>query len=254
LNISEISSGTFEQIEFSSYLFKGYWPGQEEVKYYWLNYIINDLYSYRRETYEHSLRNIIENKNLIENKRNGLIEKYNLNDFYESGEFKLVYPADNDKDLNILVPFSLNYYQVCFAIQIIENLTKSKVSKISLWYFKHDLFFSNMYSEVKIAIDDSVEKYKNHSFISKDKFFSVKPTSINNWYEELPEFQKYINEVIKKDLADWPECPTCEDKNDLIDLRQRIGRELWSCEHCGHIIDRFGNCDSVDCDICEKIT
>lgn len=251
-NLSEITARTIKEIEFRSYVFKGVRPGQEEVKYYWLNYIIGNLYSYKRETYEESVRNIIENENLIGNKRNGLIEKYNAHDFYDSGEFKLVYPADKNQKLNILVPYSLNYYQVYFATQIIENLTKSKVSKISLWYFKHDLFFTNMYSEVNIAIDDKVDKHKDHPFITNDEFLSLKPVSIENWYEEIPEFQNYIEEVVQKDLASWPSCPTCGDKKELIDGRQEIGRELWFCEQCGHMIDRFGNCDSEKCETCEE--
>ena len=250
-NISENTEPTIEKVEFRSYMFKGFWPGQEEVKYYWLNYILNNLYSYKSETYEESIRNIIENENLIHNKRRGLIEIYNSSDFYDTGEFKLAYPGDKN-NLNILVPYSLSYYQVYFATQIIENLTKSKVNKISFWYFKHDPFFSNTWREVSIAIDDDVDKYKNHPHITKDKFLNLKPSSFENWYEEIPVFQNYIQDVIQEDLANWPECPICGEKNDLIDERQAIGRELWFCEPCGHMIDRFGNCDLDVCETCEK--
>ena len=250
-NISENTEATIEKVEFRSYMFKGFWPGQEEVKYYWLNYILNNLYSYKSETYEESIRNIIENENLIHNKRSGLIEIYNSSDFYDTGEFKLAYPGDK-KNLNIFVPYSLSYYQVYFATQIIENLTKSKVNKISFWYFKHDPFFSNTWREVTIAIDDDVDKYKNHPYITKDKFLNLKPSSFENWYEEIPVFQNYIQDVIQEDLANWPECPICGEKNDLIDERQAIGRELWFCEPCGHMIDRFGNCDLDVCETCEK--
>jgi hypothetical protein len=231
----------FDDVTFGSFMLKGHWPGQEEVKYYWLKNIVNYPGSFISRSWEDTTREIIENKNPP-----WIIDQFNKNDFFDDGEFKITYPGDHSKNLNILVPYSLNYYQIEFAIQVIENVSKSKVSKISFWYFTHFLFFGNDYCKVEIGVDDN-DKYNHHPFILKKDFLNLKFSSFENWYENIPEFQNYINQKNDEARAKYPKCATCENSDNVID--QTLFGYYW-CSHCEHAIDYDGSCISENCQTC----
>ena len=236
-HLSNDSSNDYTEVKFRSFMMKGSFPGPGEVKDYWLSYIVKYPYSFQYSKWENSIREIIENKFLQ------IIDKFNENDFYDNGEFKLTYPGDSNKNLNICIPYSLNYFQVEFAIQVIEKITKSKVAKISLWYFTHDIFFTDMYSEVIIAIDDNVNKHNDLPFISKENFLNFKFSSFENWYREIPEFKNYIDQI---DI-NTSQCQTCGDSI------YEPGGANWWCIRCEHLIDKEGNYISDECQTWEII-
>jgi hypothetical protein len=244
-NLPDVDSHYFEDIIFRSYETKGslFSPGLKEVKYYWLNYINQVFRDYYR-SWEESIRYIIDSVG-----QPNIIEEFKRFDFNESGEFKLTYLGDNEKGLNLLVPFSLSYHQIEFAISLIENITQSSVSKITFWYFTFDPFDSGLYHAIHIAVDDDPNKHGDHPYISKESFLNISTKSDEKWYNQIPVFKEYVDEIDKEDFANWPDCNKCGDKNDVSDERRKTGRDLWFCAHCEHLIDGDGNCAS-DCEDC----
>lgn len=235
----------FEYISFSSFTMKGVWPGPEEVKYYWLNYIVKDFMP-NNYTWDDTVKQIIDYGNGAQ-----IIEEYKSFDFEESGEINLVYPGDFNKKLNIRVPFSLSYDQIEFSVNLIEKITKSIVNKITLWYFTFDSFDQGLYNDIHIAVDDDLNKHEELPSISKESFLNLKLRSDEKWYNQIPVFKEYVDEIDKEDYDNWPDCKKCGDKNDVSDERRNSGRDLWYCSHCEHYIDRFGNCES-DCEDCKE--
>ena len=245
-NLSENYFEYFENIDFRSYETKGslFHQGLEEVKDYWLNYINNEFrYNY---SWEETIRSIINSVGQPK-----IIEDYNRYDFHKSGEFKLTYFGDNEKGLNLFVPFSLSYFQIEFAINLIEKISKSTINKITFWYFTFDPFDSGLYHAIHIAVDDDPNKHGEHPYISKESFLKLNVKSDEKWYNQIKEFKDYVDEIDAEDFANWPDCNKCGDKNDVSDERRNSGRDLWYCSHCEHYIDRFGNCAS-DCKDCKE--
>jgi DNA polymerase III epsilon subunit-like protein len=234
----------FEYIKFSSYTMKGVWPGPEEVKYYWLNYIVND-FMFNNYAWDDSVRQIIDYGNGAR-----IIEEYESFDFNKSGKFKLVYPGDYKEKLNIRVPSSLSYAQIEFSVKLIEKITESIVSKITFWYFNFNPFDQGLYHEIHIAVDDDPNKHDQLPYISKESFLNLNIRYDDKWYNQIPEFKDYVDETDAVDFANWPDCKKCGNKNDVIDDRDS-GRDLWFCLQCGHYIDCFGNCAS-DCENCKE--
>ncbi len=246
-NLPNKDSQFFEDIEFRSYETKGgiFSPGLKEIKDYWLKYIVRE-FRYNIQSWEDSVRRIIDPVGQPK-----IIEEFKRFDFYESGEFKLTYLGDNDNGLNLLVPYSLRYYQIEFAVNLIEKITKSSISKITFWYFTFDPFDSGLYHAIHIAVDDDPQKHGEHPFISKESFLNLNIRSDEKWYNQIPVFKEYVDEIDKEDYDNWPDCKKCGDKNDVSDERRNSGRDLWYCSHCEHYIDRFGNCES-DCEDCKE--
>jgi len=244
--LPEDDSLYLKDIEFRSYETKGglFSPGLYEVKYYWLNYI-NQVFGYYYQSWEECIRNIIDSVG-----QPNIIEEFKSFDFYKSGEFKLTYLGDNEKGLNLLVPFSLSYFQIEFAINLIEKISKSTINKITFWYFNFDPFDSGLYHAIHIAVDDDPNKHGEHPYISKESFLNLNIRYVDKWYNQIPEFKDYVDEIDAEDFANWPDCKKCGDKNDVSDKRRHTGRELWYCSHCEHYIDRFGNCES-ECEDCK---
>jgi DNA polymerase III epsilon subunit-like protein/ribosomal protein L37AE/L43A len=247
-NLPDEDSLHLRNINFRSYETKGglFSPGLCEVKYYWLNYI-NQVFGYYYQSWEECIRNIIDSVG-----QPNIIEEFKSFDFYESGEFKLTYLGDNEKGLNLLVPFSLSYFQIEFAINLIEKISKSTINKITFWYFNFDPFDSGLYHAIHIAVDDDPNKHGEHPYISKESFLNLNIRYDDKWYNQIPELKDYVDEIDAEDFANWPDCKKCGDKNDVSDERRHTGRELWYCSHCEHLIDQDGDCVSDECETCTK--
>ena len=221
-------------VDFCSFAMKGYFPGPKEIKDYWLAYVNDNPYSFQHNSWEEAIRTSIEGPF-----NQGILDDFKGYHFFEDGSFNLTWGGDNK--INIRVSYLLNYYQVVFAIQVIEKLTHCKVTKISLWYFTYELSV-NMHSEVVMAVDDNPDKHKGHPFITKEKLLDLKVYSFENWYKEIDEFKNYIAKIDE----DTFECLSCGES-----IYDPGNTNFW-CSLCRHYIDRNGNCISDDCESCEN--
>jgi DNA polymerase III epsilon subunit-like protein len=221
-------------VDFRSFAMKGYIPGPEEVKDYWLAYVNDNPYSFQHNSWEQAIRRSIEGPF-----NQGILDDFKGHHFFEDGSFDLTWGGDNK--INICVSYLLNYYQVVFAIQVIEKLTHCKVTKISLWYFTYELSV-NMHHEVVMAIDDIPDKHEGHPFVTKEKLLDLKVSSFEDWYKEIEEFKNYIEKIDN----DTFECLSCGESI------YEPGKTYFWCWLCKHYIDRNGNCISDDCETCTK--
>lgn len=279
----------YHSLAFDSFLINDDIFTSGEVKYYWLNYILNDPYSFENTTWKDSIEKIIEDFFT-----NSLADEFNKNDFYNGEEFRLTCNENLSKKVSILVPYSLQSFQVEFAIQLIEKLTKSKVSKIFLFYFTDNPACADFYYNITIAIDDNKDKFEDHPCILSHKFLNHEFSSSNNWFREVSEFESYIN-VIDSNTFECPNCGgpiykneekyyyderdfclRCGEYVELIETVDNIkGQDIknnfseckkcgdsndvidteagyWWCKRCEHYIDHEGNCISNDCKTCEN--
>jgi len=251
-DLPDEDSYSFEDISFSSFTFEGKsllgdWPGPKEVKCYWLNYIVKDFISIQC-SWEDSVRQIIDSLN---GESSQIINEFESDNFDQNGKFEVTYLNNYNQKLNILVPYSISYSQIEFAINFIEKITRSRVSKITFWYFTFDPFDSGLYHSIKIAVDDDPLKHGELPSISKESFFNIRFTTDEDWYNQIPVFTEFVDRIDKEDYDNRPDCKKCGDKNDVSDERRNSGRDLWYCSHCEHYIDRFGNCES-DCEDCKE--
>ena len=214
---------------------KGYLPGPEEVKDYWIAYTTKFPYDYQFDSWEYSIRRMIEGPF-----QNRIMNDFKESHFHEDGKFNLSWGGD--KKINIRVPFTLNYYEVKYAINVIEKLTNCTVTKISLWYFTHEISHSEMEREVVLAFDDHPNKHKDCPFIFREKFLNLKISSFENWYKEISEFKNSISEIDNNTI----ECISCG-----VSIYNSGGKIFW-CSYCKHDLDREGNCVSANCETCEK--
>jgi DNA polymerase-3 subunit epsilon len=219
-------------IDFRSFLLSKYFNGPQELRVYWINNIVK---------FSHNPNDSLEinTKNLLNNIfRRQILNDFDINHFNDQGKFILNYP---ENDLNIAVPSFLDYYQVLFAIRIIEEFTVHKVSKISLTYYTYDPDI-NIGNSVWVAFDDCIDKHKGRPVISKNKFLNFKFLSYKNWFKEIPEFNDYINQRDN----DTYECKSCGDSIYAPD-----GSNSW-CSFCQHSIDKEGKCISDNCESCNN--
>jgi hypothetical protein len=225
---------------FHSFTYTGKGNGPKELRDYWLNYILNqNPWFDRNNSLEFSAKKIL----------NSLFDRQILNEFnkfahfYEDNNFKFILNKGNweNMNLNICVPYCLNYIQIEFAIRVIQELTNHRVSKISLWYFTYDLSVDK-YSEIYMALDDRIDKHKGHPFITIGRFHELHIKSYENWYKEFPEYKNYIAEIDNNTF----ECISCGES--IFDS----GASYWRCSICDHYVDREGNCITDDCDTCKK--
>ncbi len=228
-------------VRFCSFTYTGTSNGPKELRDYWLNFIIK-----QNPWFDKSLSIEIGAKNILDSLfERSIIKEFNKNaHFYENKNFKFILNKGQwgTENVNIRVPFSLNYAQIEFAIHIIEKLTNCCVSKISLWYFTYDLSV-DMYSEIYFALDDRIDKHEGHPFISKSRFLEQEIKSHKNWYKEFSEFKKYIHDIDSNTFS----CVSCG-----ISIYDSEGSVYWWCEICTHYVDREGNCVSDDCVTCEN--
>lgn len=225
---------------FYSYTYTGTGNGPKELRDYWLNYILNqNPWFDRNNSLEFSAKKLL---NSLYDRQ--ILKEFNkFAHFYEKNEFKFILNKGQwaNNNLNIRVPFSLNYIQIEFAIRVIEQLTNHKVTKISLWYFTYDLSF-DMYSEIYIALDDRINKHDGHPFISKRRFHELEVESYKNWYQEVSEFTNYIEEIDNNTF----QCFSCGES--IYDS----GKTSCRCSYCNHYVDREGKCISINCESCKK--
>ncbi len=210
--------------------------GPKELRYYWLNYIIKQSPWFDRNlSLEDNAKDILDSvfQRQIINEFKQFAHFENRNNF----KFILNKGQRGNMNLNIRVPYCLNYVQIEFAIRVIEKLTNHKVSKISLWYFTY-----GMSSEIYMALDDRIDKHKGHPFITIARFHAFQIKSHENWFREFPEFKNYIDEIDNNTF----ECKSCGES--IFDS----GNIYWRCSFCDHYVDREGNCISEDCENCEK--
>ena len=234
-DLSDKIANGLAEVGFRSFAMKGYFPGPEEVKDYWLDYIAKNPYNFQYTSWEDSIRKMIEGPF-----RGQIMNNFQKHHFSEDGKFSLTWGGD--RKINIRVPYTLNYYEVKYAIDVIEKLTHCEVTKISLWYFTYDIFVANMYSEVVMAVDDDPDKHEGHPFIPKNEFLNFKFSSYESWFREIPEFKEYVNQIDYNTF----ECQSCGSSHFYSpDLHQS-----WHCHDCNHYIDRQGKCIS-DCN-CQK--
>jgi hypothetical protein len=232
--LSDEIADYLHDVKFRSFAMKDYLPGPEEVKDYWLAYVSQFPYTFQNESWEKSIRALIEGPF-----NHDILDDFKGYHFFEDGKFYLSWGGDNK--INICVPYLLNYYQVVYAIHVIEKLTDCKVTKISLWYFTYELS-CNIHYDVVMAVDDNPDKHKGHPFTSKENFLNLKISSIENWYREIDEFKDYIEKIDN----DTFECLSCG---------QNIyepGKTFFWCCLCSHFIDRNGICITDNCESCEK--
>jgi DNA polymerase-3 subunit epsilon len=226
---------------FASFSHTGTRRGPEELRYYWLNYIIKQSPWFDRNL---SLEDIA--KDILDSvfQRQIINEFKQFAHFEKLNNFKFILNKGQweNMNLNIRVPYCLNYVQIEFAIRVIEKLTNHRVSKISLWYFTYDLSLGEMYSEIYMALDDRIDKHKGHPFITIGRFHTIKIKSYENWYKEFPEFKNYIDEIDNNTFN----CKSCG--KSIFDS----GNKNWRCSFCNHLVDRNGNCISVECETCEN--
>ncbi len=245
-----IDDDLFEYLNFRSKTMNGFSNGPEVVKYYWLNYITEHPNRFINRSKEESFRKIIEDYLF---RGDSILYKFNKTDFYYSGEFNLTYPADSFKKLIITVPYTLTFYEIEFAIEVIEKITKSKVSKISLWYFTCILSISNMNHEVEIAIDENKNTNEVNNYITKENFLKIKFSSSKYWYEEVHEFQEYINLISANSRANYPICKTCDNKDYVIFDKDYDDFSLYCCDYCGEdILLYYENDEENDFPSCKK--
>jgi DNA polymerase-3 subunit epsilon len=290
-NISDDELDWLYKIEFESYLINERRSGHEEVKFYWLNYILDYPYSVQHRVWDESIRKILENKT-----PHFIFDTFNKKDFDENGNFILL-PNYKSKKSSIRVPYSLDLYQIEFAIKLIEYNTNSKVDKISLWYRTDDKFITdmNIHQRVYIAIDDKIiDNHYESPLISKEEFLNIKFTSKHDWYKEISQFKNYIQKIDIETRANYPSCqlcsksddvtyddvygginyyycssckvdftdeyddnqtlfylPKCINCNENINVVDRLDYDLW-CSECNHDIDLQGNCISEHCETCSK--
>ena len=239
-NLSSDNLYDITGICFHSFTYTGTGNGPKELRDYWLNYIVNqNPWFDRKNSLEFSAIKIL---NSLSDRQ--ILKEFNeFAHFYDNSEFKFILNKGQwaNNNLNICVPFSLNYIQIEFAIRVIEQLTNHKVSKISLWYFTYDLSF-DMYSEIYIALDDRIDKHEGNPFISKKRFLELEVESYKDWYKEVPEYSNYIKEIDDNTF----QCLSCGDS--IYDS----GKTSLRCSVCNHYVDRDGNCISDDCESCEK--
>ena len=231
-NLSDEIGNNLTNVVFCSFEMKGYLTGPKEVKDYWLAYVSKYPYSFQDESWEKSVRKVIEG--LV---NYDILNDFKVYDFFENGNFNLTWGGDNK--INILVPCTLNYYQVVYAIDVIEKLTHCKVTKISLRYITNE-FPVEMYCEVIMAVDDNIQKHKGYPFVSREKILLRKFSSWENWYLEIPEFKNYIVEIDNRTF----ECLSCGES-----FYDDGGIEFW-CSLCQHFINREGNCVTDNCESC----
>ncbi|NOT93366.1 hypothetical protein [Ferruginibacter sp.] len=165
-----------------------------ELKDYWIKY----LFYYPDICIDKSkaLTRIIESFLGLDLFGNYLM-KYNSCDFDEAGKFIMTYPEDEFSELSITVPTSLDVNTIKFAIMVIEKITTSRIKNIYLWHFTHQLADSSILSEVKI----SVSKINlNQPFISAKQFISEQFSNQKKWYLEIPEFNRYVQDIESKNL------------------------------------------------------
>jgi DNA polymerase-3 subunit epsilon len=221
-------------VDFVSRSLTGYFPGPREVKDYWLAYVNKYPFSFQNVSWEEAIRKLIDGPF-----NSGILDYFSVHHFFEDGCFNLTFGGENK--INICVSYLLNYYQVVYAINVIEKLTHCKITKISLWYFTYELA-ADMHHDVRLAVDDDPDKYKGHPFISKEKFLTLKISSYKKWFKEIEEYKNYIDKIDK----DTFECLSCGES--IYDP----GNTYFWCWLCKHYIDRNGNCISDDCENCVK--
>ncbi len=234
-DLSDEIANNLTNIQFRSFAMKGYFPGPEEVKDYWIAYTTKSPYNYQLDNWENSIRRMIEGPFNY-----GIINDFKESHFDDDGKFNLSWGGD--KKINIRVPCALNYYEVKYAINVIEKLTNCTVTKISLWYFTHDISHAEMVSEVVLAFDDQPNKHKDCPFIIREKFLNHKFSSFENWYKEISEFKNYISEIDNNTVK----CLSCGES-----IYNSDGTAFW-CSLCKHYLDREGNCASRNCESCKK--
>ncbi len=176
-------------VNFCSRIIGGSYPGPSEIVDYWMKYMFS--YSYISLEKKDTIIRIVENLLGIDLLHCDL-KTYNPCDFDNEGRFSMTYPNDYYSNLSLTVPSSLDDKSVSFAINVIENITTSKIKDICLWHFSHELSVGSMYSEIEIRVS-------NHDIlkpsITKDQFMSAKFSDGNKWYKEIPAFLDYIKSV-----------------------------------------------------------
>jgi hypothetical protein len=176
-------------LNFYSKSLNGSCPGPEEVKTYWLEFLMKKF-----QTKEFKY---LKPEDCIIGIANDTysFNQYKKHDFFND-RFIMTYPADNNYGLVLVVPFGLNKLVIDFAIEIIEKLTTSKVAGISLWYYRNDISISAMEYEIQISLDKNTGD--SYPFISKNEFKSINFLNFNEWYLEVPKFKHHI-EIINKE-------------------------------------------------------
>jgi hypothetical protein len=158
--------------------------GPIDVKTYWLEFIFKTciFYSYENRDDKRFIMDIAKDFDFL--------FEYSIYDFQDD-KFKMTYPHEYNKSLNLTVPFHLNKLLIDLAIKIIEEHTTSKVASISLWYYDETISIEPINNEITVALDK--DKYNSFPVISKYKFDSTSFVDLKQWYLEIPEFKTYID-------------------------------------------------------------
>ena len=82
-----IDDDLFEYLSFRSKTMKGSIPGPEEVKYYWLDYIVEHSIRFQNRSSDESIRIIIDDYLF---RGESILNKFNKTDFHYSGEFNFI--------------------------------------------------------------------------------------------------------------------------------------------------------------------
>ena len=163
--------------------YTGFSPAPEEVKLYWLNYILNNFTAFTNK------KNIEKELIIKIASKFNILQEYNQYDF-SGGKFHLTYPADESKSVIFRIPHRLNKLEVDLAIKIFEEFTASKVYAISLLYSKYEFDVGSMHHEIQVQLNYSDDLGPLVKRIDYEAF----PFADNNkWCFELPQFRGIVS-------------------------------------------------------------
>ena len=239
-DLSDTIADNLTKVRIESYTLGPYMQSPEEFNAYWLEYITKDPYSFQKTTWEDSIRRMIEDSMIYRSRSaESILRKFNERHFSKNDKFKL-YGAMSK--INIIVPYSLNYFDIKYAIEVIEKLTDVEVTNIYLSYWTHEIDIPEFFVRVQMSEYYRSEKDWNEvgiPFISKKKFLTISfdkivngiPFSIENWFREIPEFKEYITE---KDINTY----TCWNCNTGIYDKSKGQDNILRCSFCGEYSEK----------------
>lgn len=173
---------------FASKSLNGSFPGPEEVKTYWLRFLIKNIRFgiFAKKSPEDTIIEIAEDLNFI-----GTYNNYN--DFHNE-KFILTYPKEINEHLFIKIPYGLNKFQIDVALSIIEQFTTSEVNELQLWYYDYELSVGEMNHTIEIGLCKN--KSDAYPTIYRNLFDTTQFLDNQLWYLEIPTFKQYVKNYI----------------------------------------------------------
>jgi len=158
--------------------YTGSWPGPEELKLYWLNYILKNFITFidKRKTEKELIKIITSSFEIL--------KKYSNYDFFSNQKFNVTHPGQEPNSIIFRVPHRLNKLELDLSIKVFEEITNSHVSGISLIYSKYEYDVGQMNYEIQVQIEPD-----NDPIVERTRYDQFPFTSNEKWCFELPEFR-----------------------------------------------------------------